>query len=127
MRPATHRSRARDGAHEGGDRAHLAASPYLRGIRSVVPRNFEGAFLDGYSILAKHHLSLDHYSPDGERLRDLARLSQAQPDVTIIVNHLGAADGDHLGLVDEVLESLVHHQEPPVEPGSDRDPDPTVE
>jgi L-fuconolactonase len=70
-------------------RAHLAASPYFRGIRSVVPKNFEGAFLDGCSILAKHHLSLDHYSPDCERLRDLARLAQAQPDLTIIVNHLG--------------------------------------
>src|SRR4051794_16510927 len=59
-------------------RAHLAASPYFRGIRSVVPRNFEGAFLDGCSVLAKHHLSLDHYSPDCERLRDLARLARAQ-------------------------------------------------
>jgi L-fuconolactonase len=70
-------------------RAHLAASPYFRGIRSVVPRNFDGAFLDGCSVLAKHHLSLDHYSPDCERLRDLARLAEAQPDLTIIVNHLG--------------------------------------
>jgi CRP-like cAMP-binding protein len=33
----------------------------------------------------------------------------------------------HLSLVDEVLESLVHHQEPHTEPGSDRHPDPTVE
>jgi L-fuconolactonase len=70
-------------------RAHIAASPYFRGIRTVIPRNFEGAFLEGYSMLAKHHLSHDHYSPDCERLRDLARLAQAQPDVTIIVNHLG--------------------------------------
>src|SRR4030095_7969051 len=70
-------------------RAHMAASPYFRGIRSVVPRNFEGAFLDGCSMLAKHDLSLDHYSPDCERLRELARLARAQPDVTIIVNHLG--------------------------------------
>jgi predicted TIM-barrel fold metal-dependent hydrolase len=70
-------------------RAHLAASPNFRGIRSVVPRNFEGAFRDGYSVLAKYGLSLDHYSPDCERLRDLARLAEAQPDVTIIVNHLG--------------------------------------
>ncbi len=80
-------------------RAHMAASPYFRGIRSVVPRNFEGAFLDGCSILAKHDLSLDHYSPDCERLRELARLARAQPDVTIIVNHLGgrvdpSADAD---------------------------------
>ena len=34
---------------------------------------------------------------------------------------------NHLALVDEVLESLVHHQEPQAEPGSDRHPDPTVE
>jgi CRP-like cAMP-binding protein len=34
---------------------------------------------------------------------------------------------NHLALVDEVLESLVHHQEPQAEPGSDRRPDPTVE
>ncbi len=34
---------------------------------------------------------------------------------------------NHLSLVDEVLESLVHHQEPPAEPGSDRHPDPTVD
>jgi len=33
----------------------------------------------------------------------------------------------HLGLVDEVLEALVHHQEPEPEPGSDRCPDTTVE
>jgi CRP/FNR family transcriptional regulator, cyclic AMP receptor protein len=33
----------------------------------------------------------------------------------------------HLSLVDEVLESLIHHQEPQAEPGSDRHPDPTVE
>lgn len=70
-------------------RAHLAASPNFRGIRSAVPSNFEGAFLDGYSILAKYGLSLDHYSPDCERLNIVARLAKAQPDVTIIVNHLG--------------------------------------
>jgi predicted TIM-barrel fold metal-dependent hydrolase len=40
-------------------------------------------------VLAKHHLSLNHYSPACERLRDPARLAEAQPDVTIIVNHLG--------------------------------------
>ena len=70
-------------------RAHLAASPNFRGIRSAVPRNFEGAFLEGYGVLAKLGLSLDHYSPDCERLLDLARLARAQPDVPIIVNHLG--------------------------------------
>jgi len=39
------------------------------------------------------------------------------------------AGSDHLGMVDEVLETLVHHQEPEAVPGSDRcpEPDPTVE
>ena len=36
---------------------------------------------------------------------------------------------DHLSMVDEVLETLVHHQEPEAVPGSDRcpEPDPTAE
>lgn len=33
---------------------------------------------------------------------------------------------DHLGMVDEVLETLVHHQGEEPSPGSDRDPDPTI-
>ncbi len=32
----------------------------------------------------------------------------------------------HLGMIDEVLETLVHHQGEEHAPGSDRDPDPTV-
>lgn len=35
--------------------------------------------------------------------------------------------GDHLAMVDTVLESLVHHQEPEASPGSDRCPDPNVD
>ena len=34
---------------------------------------------------------------------------------------------DHFGLVDEVLENLVHHQAEPSAPGSDRHPDPKVD
>ncbi len=33
---------------------------------------------------------------------------------------------DHLGMVDEVLEALVHDQDEPFDPGSDRDPDTTL-
>ena len=35
-------------------KAHLAASPNFRGIRSAVPRNFEGAFLEGEPALHQH-------------------------------------------------------------------------
>ena len=33
---------------------------------------------------------------------------------------------DHLGMVDEVLETLTHEQSERVDVGSDRDPDPTI-
>jgi CRP-like cAMP-binding protein len=34
--------------------------------------------------------------------------------------------GDHLGIIDEVLDTLMHAQDEEHEPGSERDPDPTV-
>jgi CRP-like cAMP-binding protein len=35
--------------------------------------------------------------------------------------------GDHLAMVDDILESLVHHQEAESDPGSERHPDPRLE
>ena len=69
--------------------AHLAASPNFRGIRSAFPRDLDARFLEGYAVLGKYDLSFDNYSPDFERLPALAKLANAQPDVTVIVNHLG--------------------------------------
>ena len=77
--------------------AHMAASANFRGIRSAFPRSLDTEFLAGYAVLAKHNLSFDNYSPDCERLPALAQLANAQPDVTVIVNHLGGRidpDGD---------------------------------
>ena len=81
--------------------AHLAASPNFRGIRSAFPRDLDAQFLEGYSVLAKHDLSFDNYSPDYERLPALANLAAAQPEVTIIVNHLGGKIDPEAG--DDVL------------------------
>ncbi len=69
--------------------AHLAASPNFRGIRSAFPRDLNDQFLEGYALLGKHNLCFDNYSADYERLPFLAQLGAAQPDVDIIVNHLG--------------------------------------
>ena len=69
--------------------AHLEASPNFRGIRSAFPSDLNDTFLAGYAVLAKHNLSYDNYSPNFERLPVLAKLAAANPDVTIIVNHLG--------------------------------------
>ncbi len=69
--------------------AHMAASANFRGIRSAFPPDLDAQFLEGYALLGKHGLSFDNYSPDYERLPALARLADAHPEVTIIVNHLG--------------------------------------
>ena len=68
---------------------HLAASANFRGIRSPFPSDLNAEFLEGYALLAKYELSFDNYSPDYERLPTLARLAATQPDVPVIVNHLG--------------------------------------
>ena len=69
--------------------AHLAASPNFRGIRSAFPRGLDGQFLEGFSLLEKHGLSFDNYSPDSGRLPILANLASEFPTVPVIVNHLG--------------------------------------
>ena len=69
--------------------AHMAASEYFRGIRTGFPSDLNDAFLEGFQVLAKHNLSFDNWSPDYERLPTLARLADLNPDVTVIVNHLG--------------------------------------
>jgi CRP-like cAMP-binding protein len=43
------------------------------------------------------------------------------------LKHQFEGSGDHLAIVDEVLEGLVHHQDPESDPGSDRYPDKTVD
>ena len=69
--------------------AHVDASANFRGTRSAVPGDLNDQFLEGYAMLAKHQLCFDNYSPDYERLPALAKLADAQPDVPLIVNHLG--------------------------------------
>jgi predicted TIM-barrel fold metal-dependent hydrolase len=70
-------------------RAHMAASPNFRGIRTAFPGDLNDTFMAGYAMLGKHGLSFDNWSPDFDRLPTLARLADANTDVTVIVNHLG--------------------------------------
>ena len=70
-------------------RAHLAASPNFRGIRTGFPADLDDEFREGYAMLGKYELSFDNYSPDFDRLPALAKLAAAYPEVPIIVNHLG--------------------------------------
>lgn len=58
--------------------------------------------------------------------RLLAKRLNAMISYLVDLKHQFEDHGSHLGIVDEVLESLVHHQGEEHAPGSDRDPDPTV-
>jgi L-fuconolactonase len=69
--------------------AHMDASPNFRGVRTAFPSDLNDEFMSGYAMLAKHNLSFDNWSPDFDRLPTLARLAEANTDVTVIVNHLG--------------------------------------
>lgn len=69
--------------------AHMQASDNFRGIRTAFPSDLNDDFMAGYNMLAKHNLSFDNWSPDYDRLPTLARLADANTDVTVIVNHLG--------------------------------------
>jgi predicted TIM-barrel fold metal-dependent hydrolase len=101
--------------------AHLAASPSrFRGIRysttwdasgelrnETAPRMLADAdFRRGFSWLKKLHLSFDAwlYHPQLPELADLAR---AFPEVTIVLNHIGAplGVGPYAGKRDEVFQS----------------------
>ena len=69
--------------------AHMAASEYFRGIRTAFPSDMNEMFLEGFALLGKYNLSFDNWSPDFDRLPQLAELASRNTDVTVIVNHLG--------------------------------------
>ena len=69
--------------------AHMDASPNFRGIRSAFPGDLNAGFLEGFALLGKYELSFDNYSPDYRRLPVLASLANKNPEVPVIVNHLG--------------------------------------
>jgi hypothetical protein len=58
--------------------------------------------------------------------RLLARRLNAMITYLADLKHQFADHDDHLGMVDEVLEVLAHHQGEEHVPGSDRDPDSNV-
>ncbi len=75
--------------------AHLHASEYFRGVRSVFPSDLNEDFLKGFAQLEKYNLSYDNWSPDYSRLPKLAELANRFPAVTVIVNHLGGRIDPH--------------------------------
>lgn len=107
-----------------------------------------GAFFGEVSALldAPHTATVRALEPSTFRVaEDPLELMRSRPEIALAVSRLLArrlhfvttylvdvkrqfeGSGDHLAIVDEVLDGLVHHQEEEASPGSDRCPDPTVE
>lgn len=102
-----------------GEMSALLDAPHMATVRAIEPSRFYVAedanrFLDSDPAVA---LAVS---------RLLARRLHAVISYLADLKRQFEDQGDHLGMVDEVLETLVHHQEEEHSPGSDRDPDPTV-
>ena len=102
-----------------GEMSVLLDAPHMATVRTLAPSRFHVAedarrFLHGDPAVA---LAVS---------RLLARRLHAMITYLAALKHQYEDRNDHLGMVDEVLEALVHHQGDEHSPGSDRDPDPTV-
>jgi CRP/FNR family cyclic AMP-dependent transcriptional regulator len=58
--------------------------------------------------------------------RMLAQRLNAATTYLVDIKRQYAGNGNHLGMVSDVLASLIHNQEPDFTPGSDRQPDPSI-
>lgn len=102
-----------------GEMSALLDAPHMATVRALLPSRFFTA-TDAVAFLElspKVSLAI---------ARLLARRLHAMTSYLVDLKQQFEGADDHLAFVDEVLESLVHHQDEEHAPGSDRDPDPTV-
>lgn len=103
-----------------GEMAVLLGVPHTSTVRALRDSTFHVAddplgFLHANPVIALEMAKL------------LSRRLQLVTDYLADVKEQFSDRDDHLAMVDEVLDTLVNHQDPPSESGSDRYPDPTVD
>ena len=103
-----------------GEMSVLLARPHTATVRALEPSTFH-VVDDPLGFLHAHPASTF------ELARLLARRLHFVNSYLVDLKRQFQDSGDHLSMVDEVLETLVHHQEPTAAAGSERCPDPTVE
>lgn len=102
-----------------GEMSALLDAPHMATVRALTPARFylaENA-VEFMQLSAQVALAI---------ARLLAKRLQAMTSYLVDLKSQFEDHGDHLAMVDAVLETLVHHQDEEHSPGSDRDPDPTV-
>jgi len=103
-----------------GEMSVLLATPHTAMVRALEPSTFH---------VVEEALEFFHAHPETafELARLLARRLHFVNSYLVDLKHQFRDHGGHLSMVDEVLESLTHHQEREAAAGSERCPDPTVE
>jgi len=103
-----------------GEMSVLLGMPHTATVRALEPSTFH---------VVEDPIGFFQANPEGafEVARLLARRLHFVNSYLVDLKKQFAGSGDHLSMVDEVLETLVHHQEPAAAAGSERCPDPTVE
>jgi CRP/FNR family transcriptional regulator, cyclic AMP receptor protein len=103
-----------------GEMSVLLDAPHMATVRALEESTF---------FIADDPLAFLRSNPEiaMELSRLLARRLHYVTSYLVDLKRQFEGSGDHLEIVDEVLEGLVHHQEPEATPGSDRYPDPTVD
>lgn len=103
-----------------GEMSALLGVPHTTTVRALRDSTFHVADDPNAFLHATPAIAL-------EVAKLLSRRLQLVTDYLADVKEQFSDRSDHLAMVDEVLDSLVHHQDPPSETGSDRHPDPTVD
>jgi CRP-like cAMP-binding protein len=119
----------------------------MRGDTRVAVVSEPGAFFGEMSVLLNvpHTATVRALAPSTVyAFDDASTFLRSDPDITLILarmlaQRLNAATtylvdlkrqygggANHLGMVSDVLASLIHNQEPEFTPGSDRQPDPAM-
>jgi len=103
-----------------GEMSVLLGRPHTATVRALEPSTF-------HVVDAPLQFLHAHPASTFELARLLARRLHFVNSYLVDLKRQFQGSGDHLSMVDEVLETLVHHQEPEAAAGSERCPDPTVE
>ena len=103
-----------------GEMSVLLDAPHMASVRTLEQSTFH---------IAQDPIAFLQSNPavTMELSRLLARRLHLVTSYLVDLKRQFEGSGDHLEMVDEVLENLVHHQEGETSPGSDRYPDPTVD
>lgn len=105
-----------------GEVAALLDAPHTATVRALEPSTFR---------VADDPLAFMRSTPEVtlQLARLLARRLHFLTTYLVDLKHQFQDQSDHLAMVDDVLESLLHHHDHESSPGSDRcpDPDPTTE